>query len=573
MGLDRMMVSRTGGIRYSTIAVTTAVQDMVKLKEREITEKPKLETVDVKASFTIPTWTPPIPPTITLDYQIPSYRRLFERIWWDDGRRWDNGFYLNLESWKPCQHYKCEVKDTTDVLSAERVPWITEALIGARYYTSYGERTTLDRLIATDHPTFRSFWGKFGEHIAQLTPMYGKVSDDGFIAKPSGISTIVQLSLKATLPSIKSNLSLINSVIELKDFRTIGRTLSNCVRLMKWITENSAKNSTVITLRGAKAVREFRKENPFAKIRSTFAVEHGMTLREALSSTADGYLQAKFNLMPLFRDIQALQKAIRDVGKQINKLVNNQGKRQFKHFSYKWLNGDYSGPNQTLGPLSFNTGQFAGSAGEGTGCWRYWPHGIRFERKVSVDPSHFHAQVEYNYYFTQAQNEHARLYGFYDALGINLDPSIIWNAIPWSFLVDWLFDVSRWLGNKKVLNLEPGVNISRYLWSWKQTRKVTTFFESTTNLAQRPIRTYLPTLYETIYRRDLKMPTRTDPLFGGGLSSTELSLGGALVITRVFPQNRRLALTKQLKALFKVSPNRTSSKPFPKLNRLVNDLD
>jgi hypothetical protein len=34
---------------------------------------------------------------------------------------------------------------------------------------------------------------------------------------------------------------------------------------------------------------------------------------------------------------------------------------------------------------------------------------------------------------------------FLDSFGVNKDPSIIWNAIPFTFVIDWFFDVSAWL--------------------------------------------------------------------------------------------------------------------------------
>jgi hypothetical protein len=148
----------------------------------------------------------------------------------------------------------------------------------------------------------------------------------------------------------------------------------------------------------------------------------------------------------------------------------------------------------------------------------------------------FHAQMEYNYHYTRFQTEHAQLLGFLDSLGVNLDPSIIWNAIPWSFLVDWLVGVNRWLASRKVLNMEPVVNITRYLWSWKTFRKTRYYFYSN-HLSNRmgPIPpTYLPDCNETVYRRDVMLPENIgSALKLSGLNSREFSLGVALAITRL----------------------------------------
>jgi hypothetical protein len=46
-----------------------------------------------------------------------------------------------------------------------------------------------------------------------------------------------------------------------------------------------------------------------------------------------------------------------------------------------------------------------------------------------------------------------KIRGFLDVIGVRLDPAIIWNAIPFSFLIDWVVDVSSFLRSFAIDNL------------------------------------------------------------------------------------------------------------------------
>lgn len=65
-----------------------------------------------------------------------------------------------------------------------------------------------------------------------------------------------------------------------------------------------------------------------------------------------------------------------------------------------------------------------------------------------------------------------------DSMGFELNPAIVWNAIPFSFIVDWFFDVGSFLNRFRVDALElPIVLVDAYLqykekttieWSWER---------------------------------------------------------------------------------------------------------
>jgi hypothetical protein len=486
---------------------------------------------------TTPNWNPPVAKSLTIPYVVPSYRRRFERIWWDDGRSKANGFALSKTKLKPCQHYVRQTEPITDLFTPyTNIPWSTASLTATAGYDSVlgGEPS---KLLLIDHPSVRSLWGSFGDHNNGAPSLHQSQGVDGILPLPPGLSYLVERSLLSMLPRIKSEISLINSVIELKDLKRLPDTIRNMASVFRRATELGS----LISTKGSR--RPLTKNDLLLRVRRTFEINEGATLSEITRTGADGYLQAQFNIIPLLNDIISIQKVIRSIVSQINWLVNNQGRPQCRHFTYKWLSRQFTHSSSVIGPVTYTTGQFAGSISPPgqTGCHRQLQDNIRWEREVIVDkPDIFHGQIFFNYYFRRADVEHALLYGIYDALGINLNPAIIWNAIPWTFLLDWVVNVSSWLNKRTVLNLEPGVNITRYLWSWKASRRIRTVYYSTLASSLRKHRTYLPDIYESLYRRDIGLPSRSNSLYGSGLSDTELSLGAALATSLALRPNRRL---------------------------------
>jgi len=470
---------------------------------------------------------------------IRTYRRFLDTqpgYDWTVGGRNDIPYKLNHSVWKPCQSYEGRVVDFIPDNSGQGIPWVSRSTTELGWY--YPVSGVIDRLVLANYRTFKDRYGAFGQHNAGLTSMVETNSGSlSFVPKPLGLTTMCEASLKTMLPHVKAELSLVNSIIELKDFKSLPRTLAN----LKQTTLNLA--SLFSAPQARKSYQGF-----YSLVRSSFRPEEGLTLRELLHSSADGYLQAKFNLLPLFGDICAIFRACANLSKTMNSLVQNQGRMKRKHYTYNFIPSQFTGAD-AIQDITLELDQFAGTELNGqttkTGCYRKYSFSpLRVTRRTIIDePATFHAEIEYSYHFTQYQNEHARLLTLLDSLGVNLSPAIIWNAIPWSFVIDWFIGVSRYLGERKTLNMEPAVCISRYMWSWKSTRKVRTWFApanpfaSTFGLPQCPT-VYLPDLYETIYRRDVELPAISNSLYGSGFSDSELILGGALAITRAFHPRR-----------------------------------
>jgi hypothetical protein len=327
-------------------------------------------------------------------------------------------------------------------------------------------------------------------------PFRAYQSNGDIIPNPIDLESLIQRGLIATMPEAKQELSIINSAIELRDFRSLPRTLDNIRKL---------------------------------------AVNRFSTLRNWFRGGADGYLQLKFNVLPLLSDISGIHSAVIQLEKRVNRLLSEAGQPRRRHMSFTWSEypdgRDDSSGYLGLPPFSSSWGATLSNP------YNYF----YLTRIVRHSQSVFHFEVEYNYNYTQYQREHAHLLTLLDNIGINFDPKIIWNAIPWSFVVDWVFDVSRWLDQFKVSNMEPQINIRRCLWSVKRSRDL--YFERVNTSLYGSQFTYaktcsMPAVKETAYKRRIFMPSYNS-LLASGLTSNEVSLGAALVLSRRRRSKRR----------------------------------
>lgn len=333
--------------------------------------------------------------------------------------------------------------------------------------------------------------GEPGFPVAGLPAFRVDRPDNGFVPVPSNLNDLERRAMVAMLPGIKAELSLINSLVELKDFSSLPRTLSNATNLVSR------------SLSGG-----------------------GVRLREILRGGADGYLQAKFNILPLLSDITGLNRALSRTERRINDLVTRAGRPQRRHFAYTWKEFD-DRDDESEGYYVLRSGDMPFQ--QISAC--------HLSRKAVHSPSIFHAEVEYCYNFTQYQREHAHMLGLLDAVGVNFNPAIIWNALPWSFVVDWVINVSKWLDQFKVQHMEPQINIRRYLWSIKRKREVYTWKHSAPFDIRVPgfpngTTLPLPTVFESAYRRSVSGFPGVSSITSSGLNSNEFSLGAALVLAR-----------------------------------------
>ena len=434
----------------------------------------------------------PISGETEFSFERPSFLERFSLL--DSDRSQKASKYL----WKSCQHYSIGLRDRSELsvglaipgdnylLPAYQlnmfdvVPWLGDVL---------GDVPGEGELVTATSGQFNYGLPKFRDPEAGL--------DGSFILPPDDLDDLVVTSLKTMLPHVKADLSLINSLIELKDFRSVKHSLSGIAQLF----------------------------------RGAFSSSKTATLRQLLQSTADGFLQTKFNFLPLWSDIRGIHHALTVSLDRLRAQINSRGSPLLSHFRREIKEFDDVEPTSDqnfyfIPDLLQKRSSYSGMSAFGT-----------FYRSVQYLPTSFHAQVQYCANYTAFQVEHARGLALLDSLGVNLDPAIVWNAIPWSFVVDWVANVGEYLHRFAKTNMEPKINVLQYLWSVRRERsiRVTADFVSDLPPGFGPntgqVTATYPEVVEVAYRRQVGLPDASSFLTSG-LNLNEFTLAAALAITR-----------------------------------------
>jgi len=307
-----------------------------------------------------------------------------------------------------------------------------------------------------------------------LTPLYSG-PDLGVYHDEEGLASF---AVSQMLPKIRPGASIINSIVELKDFRTIPRTMLRV-------------ESSLVAL--------------YTKIgkKSGFGLK---PLRAIIGGGADVFLQNKFNILPLLQDITAVHNSARNVKDQLRKLISSSSVPQKKHFrtslrNFRNSNDALSQP--TAGGISIPV--------------------LTTRRIVNYTVKDFVATIEFSYKMPDSTAEELLRNGIRDYLGLQISPQVIWNAIPWSFVVDWVVGVGPWLSQFNPTLLQVATHISKFGWSVKVRREI---FQSIDELGQVASQTE-----ESYYRTPAQAPL-VSSIRTSGINPSEFVLGSALLAVR-----------------------------------------
>lgn len=409
----------------------------------------------------------------------PAYLASYESIEWENnGHRRDNN----------CRHYQCDMTVPSGTYTVQRLPAHTYTHVSTYAYWAYF--TDVDQWTTT-----------FGG-----TPWYATVGTWTNISLGSGgvledydFETKCQDGLKAMLPGIKSELSLLNSIYELKDFKTLPTQLSRVFTTLKSLA------SWIASPQAGKTLKQL------AKMRTAY-------LREGSKTVADAYLLNEFALSPLLNEITILQKILKSLAKQLKKLLENEGKVRRSYYV------------RELDDLIITNEESIWRNTSNSSCY----DGDRFTRIVSLPAGlpTFRCYMEYKYHLSAYQRAYSGIMSLLDVFGINLNPQIIWNAIPWSFAIDWVFRVNGWLGQFANGNMRPTTHIRRFGYSVELTRNVECKLTLSVGSPLENTKTSHSCL-ETLYYRRRHEPDWYRGLETSGLNSKEFSFIGALAASRL----------------------------------------
>lgn len=425
------------------------------------------------------------PDPVTIPTLIPSFETHRSEI---------SGSARGKQYWHSFSHY---TKDMPEFTPVPIVHFGAETLYVGRddHLYRWRPRTEFSAL------AFPSSFGPLDEPTFGLDPMYGLTVDGEFIVNPPfDLEVMLQDALNRVMPGIKQNVSVLNSTYELKDMKTLLHSYSSIRDTYRRLV-GYRDSITKLTTR-----RQFGK----------------LTLKEVGRRSASEYLQYKFNLAPLYSDIQSFYKTLRNYKSQLNRLLSQSDKVNRRHVTFDLLPAYYA-PEEVDDWNLYNVRHGYGD-----------PYYIRYRsrRGVEYEPLKCHVEVEYTYTVPEYERLHGESLSIMDSLGVNLNPAILWNAYPWTFALDWVLPIGKYLDRFAVRGITPVINIRRCLWSIKRTRhiRMSVDADSASGLPSSRVS-------ETAYRRSLFTPTMSS-LRVSGLSSTEVSLGASLAITRAKPLKR-----------------------------------
>jgi hypothetical protein len=215
-------------------------------------------------------------------------------------------------------------------------------------------------------------------------------SDGNVFGRPTmaSLESVREDALASMLPSVTSGLSLVNFVLELKDVRRMF---------------------TVWDKR-----------------------------RNALGNLANAHLNLSFGWLPFFSDIASIVRSLQTLEQKLMRLERRAGKISTRRYR---VNLPTDSDLTVLENQHFDFGYL----GVPSATWTTWDP-VKFTRvtRYSGRPV-FHAKLVYRYTMPGASGVLRKVRAYLSTLGLNLDPSIVWNAIPFSFIVDWVLDVGKFL--------------------------------------------------------------------------------------------------------------------------------
>lgn len=253
-------------------------------------------------------------------------------------------------------------------------------------------------------------------------------------------------ALAHMLPRINQGSSLVNYILELKDLKH-----SNPIPSIKRIFTRKMTHKNLITKSDRKA---------FAK--------------EVAGRLAGAHLNASFGIVPLLRDSVQMMDDLLDLKFRVEQIKQRANRNLVRH--YKRViplgPGEFASrePKWSVQDRFFNFRQVNyDRAGGGV------RDPIRVTRRGAwIKRPTYHATLRYSYTVPKLGQAEERIKTQMDVLGLNLNPAIIWNAIPFTFLLDWMVNVSELLNSIRRDNwpIETHVHEFCHSYTWHSEHRV-----------------------------------------------------------------------------------------------------
>lgn len=251
--------------------------------------------------------------------------------------------------------------------------------------------------------------GYYTPYYRRVTPVDVRVNFNTLLALPTVNWDELDMARSrawwSMQPRFETEVALLNFIYELKDFKQIVKATGS----FNWsrFAENLSKSRSLVRASGGK----LNNKSSLADI--------GQYSRDVTKGVASGWLAWQFAIKPLIRDVA-----------EMIKLAEQTVKAAEQEFSDRGLDLQKSHYTEQLSLYESLVG---------SGPYSEFLTGARTQ-------SWFTATMEYQYGYSMRAD--AEL--FKKALGLNLTAEVLWNATPWTFLVDYVLPVGKAIRNMSV---------------------------------------------------------------------------------------------------------------------------
>lgn len=322
------------------------------------------------------------------------------------------------------------------------------------------------------------------------------------------------------LPRLQENTSLVNFFLELKDLKHANPGPS-----LRRVHQRS------LTLKSLSDPRT----------RKTF-------LKETTTRMNNAHLNAQFGIAPFIRDIAGIYDDLTSLAFRLEQLKRHVNQPQVRHYR-RTIPASAGVPASTAWKTSQNTNSWVSGVSNDMTLGGSRPPITWETRGRWVQRPVYHATMRYKYTLPWMGSQYETILSYLETLGVALDPSIIWNAIPFSFVVDWVVDVSGFLSSFRRETFPINVTVSDFCHSyrWHKEAEVHLKFDSDPQLVAAPqyVGSPLSTGFIQVYHgmRSYYSRVRHSPnIHSARLKSPKLrqaALAGSLLLARTAWGNQR----------------------------------
>lgn len=225
------------------------------------------------------------------------------------------------------------------------------------------------------------------------------------------------VAFNAMRPAFKTGFSALNFLLELDD---VSKPLENVLRGLESLRD--------IVVRFNSGMRG-RRKMPLAS----------HSANELLNGIADWHLTWEFGIAPMIRDMETVCKTMERLDKNVQRFMDGAKslgeRRHFKSFIEP--TNEYK--DALRRQVSVNLGNHTVVYDIVLDGFEPIPNG------TPSDHMCYTATMDFTYSCETLGNISPYVAALYQSLGIKPDASILWNAIPFSFLIDWFVDVGAFL--------------------------------------------------------------------------------------------------------------------------------